>query len=592
LALRPKQSLLTTTFVLFSECLAQAQGTPAIPGSGPLEPFSGSEIRPLIERFTADRGNLERFYPHEFSAARRSRLRSFYGDVLASLDRFDFPKLSLDGRVDHLLLSNHARYKLRELELEAQDYAEIEPLIPFLNGLAELEQGRRRLVPVDSAKAASTVNGFRKQIDGLRQAVVSGKLTAPSKTAAYRAAGVTQTLRTALKNWFDGYNSYDPSFTWWMADPWKGLDGALDGYIKTVREKLVGLKADDKYAIVGRPAGRTLLMEQLKAEMVAYTPEELVEIANREFAWCDREMLRASRDLGFGEDWKKALEHVKNLHVEPGSQPRIIRELAQEAIDFVEKRDLVTVPELAKETWRMDMMSAEAQMVNPFFLGGERILVSFPTAGMPHEAKLMSLRGNNVHFSRATVHHELIPGHHLQGFMTARHKPYRGIFRTPFWTEGWALYWEMVLWDMQFPAKAEDRIGFLFWRMHRCARIIFSLNFHLGTWTPQQCIDFLIERVGHEPDNASAEVRRSFEGTTYPPLYQAGYMLGALQFRALAKELVASGKMPVKRFHDQILMENRMPVEMVRAILMKQNLTKDFQPSWRFYPLNGSSNSN
>jgi uncharacterized protein (DUF885 family) len=128
--------------------------------------------------------------------------------------------------------------------------------------------------------------------------------------------------------------------------------------------------------------------------------------------------------------------------------------------------------------------------------------------------------------------------------------------------------------------------------MHRCARIIFSLNFHLGTWTPQQCIDFLIERVGHEPDNASAEVRRSFEGTTYPPLYHAGYMLGALQFRALARELVASGKMPVKRFHDQILMENRMPVEMVRAILMKQNLTKDFQPSWRFYPLNGSSNSN
>ena len=32
----------------------------------------------------------------------------------------------------------------------------------------------------------------------------------------------------------------------------------------------------------------------------------------------------------------------------------------------------------------------------------------------------------------------------------------------------------------------------LFWRSHRCARIIFSLNFHLGKWTPQQCVDFLV----------------------------------------------------------------------------------------------------
>ena len=31
---------------------------------------------------------------------------------------------------------------------------------------------------------------------------------------------------------------------------------------------------------------------------------------------------------------------------------------------------------------------------------------------------MMSMRGNNIHFSRATVHHELIPGHHLQGYMT------------------------------------------------------------------------------------------------------------------------------------------------------------------------------
>jgi uncharacterized protein (DUF885 family) len=204
---------------------------------------------------------------------------------------------------------------------------------------------------------------------------------------------------------------------------------------------------------------------------------------------------------------------------------------------------------------------------------------------MTHEQKMMSMRGNNIHFSRATVFHELIPGHHLQGFMTARYKPYRGLFGTPFWGEGWALYWELLLWDMNFAKTPENKIGMLFWRMHRSARIIFSLGFHLGRMTPQQCIDYLVNRVGHEVENATAEVRRSFNGT-YPPLYQAAYLLGGLQLRALRRELVESGKMTDRAFHDAVLKENRMPIEMVRALLTKQPLTRDFKPNWKYYGAN------
>ena len=40
-------------------------------------------------------------------------------------------------------------------------------------------------------------------------------------------------------------------------------------------------------------------------------PEELVDLANKEFAWCEAEMKKASRELGYGDDWKKALEFVK-----------------------------------------------------------------------------------------------------------------------------------------------------------------------------------------------------------------------------------------------------------------------------------------
>ena len=111
--------------------------------------------------------------------------------------------------------------------------------------------------------------------------------------------------------------------------------------------------------------------------------------------------------------------------------------------------------------------------------------------------------------------------------MTARYNPHRRLFSTPFWNEGQSLYWEMFLWDHGFHATPEDRIGALFWRMHRSARIIFSLNFHLGKMTPEQAIQFLVDTVDFERANAEGEVRRSFNGS-YSPLYQAAYMIGGL----------------------------------------------------------------
>ncbi len=289
-------------------------------------------------------------------------------------------------------------------------------------------------------------------------------------------------------------------------------------------------------------------------------------------------MKKAARDLGYGDDWHAALEHVKTLYVEPGKQPEMIRDLALEAIKFVDDHDLVTVPQLARDTWRMEMMTPEWQLVSPFFLGGETILVNT----MSHEQKMMSMRGNNIHFARATVFHELIPGHHLQGFMTARYRSYRSLFGTPFWSEGNALYWEFLFWDLKFPKTPENRIGMLFWRMHRCARIIFSLSFHLEKMAPQECIDFLVNRVGHERENATAEVRRSFEGS-YGPLYQIAYLIGGLQFYALHRDLVDSGKMTNRAFNDWVLKENRIPIEMLRAIMTKQKLTRDFKSNWKFY---------
>ena len=81
--------------------------------------------------------------------------------------------------------------------------------------------------------------------------------------------------------------------------------------------------------------------------------------------------------------------------------------------------------------------------------------------------------------------------------------------------------------------------------------------------------------------SATGEVRRSFNGT-FPPMYQAGYMLGALQLRALHRELVGPARLTDRQFHDEIMKGGPMPIEMVRLRLQGKAPARDFKPAWRF----------
>lgn len=548
---------------------------------------SRSEMRPMLERFTTDRSFLSWKYSIPMSENDQNRLIKFYSNWQSKLEKQNFDSISLDGKIDYILFKNLLDYELQTAQLEKNRSKKMLIFLPFAKIIVQLEENRRNAKKIDAEKAAIQVKELFDKIQKTQKELKnnfenSGNQTASKKTVVLRTERLASRLKRTLRNWFNFYNGYNPMFTWWNEHIYKQTDAALEKYTKFLREDIIGIKGNENDGpIIGDPIGNKALLVELKNEIISYTPEELIEAGKKEYAWCEKEMIRASKELGFGDDWLKALEHVKTLHVSPGEQPYLIRDLAWEAVDFLEKNKLITVPELAKETWKIEMMSPERQKVNPFFTGGRVISVSFPTNTMSHDLKLMSMKGNNIHFSRATVHHELIPGHHLQFFMNSRYKTYRSIFANPFWLEGWPLHWEMLLYDLDFPQSPENRIGMLFWRMHRCARIIFSLSFHLGKMTSEECVDMLINKVGHEPSTAEAEVRRSFLGN-YPPLYQCAYLVGGFQMRSLYHEMVTSGKMTNREFHDSVMKENSIPIELLRAKLTNQKLDKNFESSWKF----------
>lgn len=610
--------------VLLQATIAGAQPAPKPPFSSdplvsvpvllPMTAARASEMVDVVQRFSADQQSIGRRYDANGSPEQRSRMRGYYTSWRTRLKALDFDKMSQEGKIDYVLLDNYLRYQLELADREDAKRAEVQPLLPFRDAVLALHDARRDLETINPQATAKQAAALAAQIDSLRtkleptargdSAAPKGKPAAPkvSRTVANRAAEYLDQMRGTLGTWYRFHSGYDPLFSWWMANPYQKLNESMTKYAATIRERVVGIprpstaavsrgasatvaQSDEGGAntgpIIGDPIGASGLAVDLRYEMIPYSAEELIAIAEREYAFSLSEIRKAAREMGFGDSWKAAMEKVKDSYVEPGKQPELIRTLARQAEEFFDAHDWVTIPALAKEDWRMEMMSPERQRVSPFFLGGELILVSYPTDEMSDEDKRMSMRGNNPHFSHATVFHELNPGHHLQGFMSARYNSHRRLFSTPFWNEGNSLYWEMFLYDHDFHVTPEDRIGALFWRMHRSARIIFSLNFHLGKMTPDQAIQFLVDTVNFERANAEGEVRRSFAGQ-YSPLYQAAYMLGGLQMRAMYKALVTTKKMTEREFHDAVLQGGPMPMSMVRARLASMPLTRDGPAPWRF----------
>ena len=468
--------------------------------------------------------------------------------------------LGAEGQIDLTLLQNHLAYSVRLAERSVEETRRLEAVVPFGAQIIALAESQAAIEPIDPAATGAA-------LDKLAEEVVA---TEPILDDAPAAAWLTE-LREAMERWKAFYVGYDPELDWWIREPL----GRVFASLKSLREATEEA-AKNSTSIPGRAIGRAALEEDIAFEMLPYSPEELIAVGDREYSWCLEEMRKASSELGFGDDWKAALESVKETYLTPGKQPAMVKGLALEAAEYV--KDLVTVPKLAKEVWGMEMMAAERQKVNPFFLGGENIIVSYPTDTMTQSEKRMSMRGNNPNFSRATVQHELIPGHHLQMYMTERYRKYRQLFSTPFWIEGWTLYWELLLWELGFPRTPEERIGMLFWRMHRCVRISFSIRFHLGELTTSECVDILVDRVGHERANAEGEVRRAFNGR-YPPLYQAAYMIGGLQFRSISRELRAAG-WEYREIHDAMLRENEMPPAMMRFALLGRSPLEENPALW------------
>src|SRR5262245_55262270 len=280
---------------------------------------SQSDLRDVIENYSADRGDLLRQYDVADSPNRAARMEQFYRSWQAKLQEIAFDGLGQSAKIDYLLLANHIDRQRRQLELDQQAAEQIDTLVPFLTEMADLEAARRRVEFVEGKAAANQLGELGKKVAAARSEV-DKQLTSsnrPKKTDARRAALALDAAARSLARWYEFYHAYDPTVGWWIEAPYKKLDTSIKDYAKFLRQKVAGISDEESAPVLGSPIGRAGLESELAAEMIPYDPERLLKLAEREMQWCHDQLKAASRDLGYGDDWKKALEHVKEQYEPP-----------------------------------------------------------------------------------------------------------------------------------------------------------------------------------------------------------------------------------------------------------------------------------
>lgn len=147
-----------------------------------------------------------------------------------------------------------------------------------------------------------------------------------------------------------------------------------------------------------------------------------------------------------------------------------------------------------------------------------------------------TLEGDSVPEWRqvTTVHHEGVPGHHLQHVMAATadlHPWQRHLCHVHGYAEGWAHHAEALAGELGLLEDPAENLGFVLGQLHRACRIVADSALHLDPgpgrvagWSVSEAVDYL-QRVGRL-DAATAR----FEVDRY-----LGWPAQALAFRVGAR---------------------------------------------------------
>ena len=162
--------------------------------------------------------------------------------------------------------------------------------------------------------------------------------------------------------------------------------------------------------------------------------------------------------------------------------------------------------------------------------------------------------------------HEGIPGHHLQGAVTAELPkgsvpPFRQFSGYTATDEGWGLYAEKLCKEMGLYQDPYRDFGRLQLELHRAIRLVVDSGIHHKRWSREQAIKYVEDNSA----DAKGGIVKAIERYIVYPGQATAYMVGKLKIEELRAKAKAElgAKYDDRGFHDTILLAGSMPLGML-----------------------------
>ncbi|WP_433262504.1 DUF885 domain-containing protein [Actinosynnema sp. CS-041913] len=316
----------------------------------------------------------------------------------------------------------------------------------------------------------------------------------------------------------------------------------------------------------------TLLREQ---EILGYGAAELHERGRAAYDELAAEM----RELAGSDDWHAVMLGLQEDHPPTPEAMRVEYEAeTRRARAFLVEHGLVTLADgeecrvVPSPSFQRPILSV-ASYLSPPPLTSARVghfFVPSPPDDFTPDQVTQRLRTNSRAQLATIAVHEAYPGHHWHlSWLAAQNRPVRKVFRTPYFSEGWALYAEKLLREHGYfsadtvgdakKARAQE-LAHVEARLFRAARMIVDTGLHCGDMSVAEAEEFMTTKASLTPGTAQGEVLRYCAWPTQAP----SYLTGALEIERIRDEFAGTQR----EFHDRLAGSGALPLGLARRVAL------------------------
>jgi uncharacterized protein (DUF885 family) len=168
------------------------------------------------------------------------------------------------------------------------------------------------------------------------------------------------------------------------------------------------------------------------------------------------------------------------------------------------------------------------------------------------------------------LYHETLPGHHLQSAIALElgdrvHPLARYLWNSGF-GEGWALYSERLMDELDQYATPLDRLGMLSDQGARAARLVVDTGLHTKGWTREQSVAYMQANTAWPPVDIEPEINRYIAWPGQANAYMLG-MLEIMKLRSLAEQAFGED-FDIREFHSRVLENGSVTLPMLEETIL------------------------